>query len=120
MAKPRRLTKKVLLEDLETYASLQAITGYTPSDAAFSLANITTSHGKMSGSQTTEAQKFDEYESARDIATDDERDFHNKILGAKTQIKAQFGENSNEFQSMGMKKKEEYKVGRRTKTEPKP
>lgn len=119
MAK-RRLTKKVQLEDLETYASLAAITGYTSSNPEFSMANITASHTKMTGSQTIEAQKHDEYEAAKDNSASDEHDFHNRLLGAKTQVKAQFGENSNEFQSLGMKKKEEYKVGRRSKSEPKP
>lgn len=119
MAKKSRLNKKVLQEDLEAFAALEAITGYTPSNAEFSLVNVTASHTTMNASQTDEVQKQGALDAARDIATDDERAFHNMILGAKTQIKAQFGENSNEFQSLGMKKKEEYKVGRRSKDEPK-
>lgn len=118
MPKKQRLYKKVLQEDLDALAALKAIANYAPSNTEFSLANITASHTKMISSQTVEVQKQAEFDAAKDIATDDERDFHNFILGAKTQVKAQFGENSNEFQSMGMKKKEEYKVGRRsTKTD---
>lgn len=119
MPKKRRLSKQARLEDLETYASLKAIT-YTSSNPEFSIESITASHTKMGASQTTEAQKYDEYEAAKDISADDEQDFHERLLGAKTQIKAQFGENSNEFQSLGMKKKEEYNLGRRTKPELKP
>ncbi len=114
MAKSRRLTKKVLLEDIETYASLQAVAGYKPSNGDYTLANVTASHTKMNASQTDEAQKQDALDAAKDISTNDERAFHNMILGAKTQVKAQFGENSNEFQALGMKKKEEYKSGRRS------
>lgn len=120
MAKKRRLNKKVLQEDLEAFAALKTIQNYTPSNPEFSLVNLTASHTTMSASQTDEVQKQAALDAAKDIAADDEHAFHNKILGGKTQVKAQFGENSNEFQSLGMKKKEEYKVGRRSKTEPKP
>lgn len=113
MAKPKRLSKKILQEDLEAYAALKAISGYAPSNTALTMANITVSHTTMEGSQTDEVQKQGALDAAKDIATDGERAFHNKILGMKTQVKAQFGENSNEYQSLGMKKKEEYKTGRR-------
>ena len=33
--------------------------------------------------------------------------FHDYILGAKTQVKAQFGDSSNEIQALGLKKKSE-------------
>ena len=116
MAKPNRLSKKVLQEDLDAFAALKVIAGYAPSNAEFSLVNVTTSHTTMSANQTDEVQKQGALDAAKDMATDGERAFHNKILGMKTQVKAQFGENSNEYQSLGMKKKEEYKVGRRTKS----
>lgn len=114
--KPNRLSKKVLQEDLDAYAALKAITDYAPSNPEYSMANTTAAHAKMTASQTDETQKEAALDSARDIATDDERAFHNMILGDKIQVKAQFGENSNEYQSLGMKKKEEYKLGRRGKT----
>ena len=114
MAKKKRLTRKVLQEDLDAFAALKAIGDYKPSNSAYTLANITTSHSTMNDSQTDEVQKQGALDAAKDIATDDEQSFHDGILGAKTQVKAQYGENSNEFQSLGMKKKEEYKVGRRT------
>lgn len=113
MSKPKRLNKKILQEDLDAYAALQAIAGYKPSNDQFSLANVAASHTTMGASQTDEVQKQGALDAAKDIATDGERDFHNNILGAKTQVKAQYGENSNEYQSLGMKKKEEYKTGRR-------
>lgn len=115
MAKKSRLNKKVLQEDLEAFAALKAIENYSPNNPEFSLANIVASHAKMNASQTDEVQKQGALDAAKDISTDDEHAFHNNMIGAKTQVKAQFGDNSNEVQSMGMKKKEEYKVGRRRK-----
>lgn len=111
--KQNRLNKKVLQEDLDTYAALKAISGYDPSNAEFSLTKVTASHTAMNADQTDEVQKQGALDAAKDTATGSERAFHNQILGAKLQVKAQFGENSNEYQSLGMKKKEEYKVGRR-------
>ncbi|HEX8501979.1 MAG TPA: hypothetical protein VF659_15455 [Pyrinomonadaceae bacterium] len=45
----------------------------------------------------------------RDAATAGEWEFHNAILGAKVQVEAQFGSDSDEFASLGMKKKSDYK-----------
>ncbi len=113
MSRARRLTNKVLQEDLEAYAALQAIANYTPSNDQYKLANVTASHQAMQEKQTLEVQKQAEADAARDDAAGSEWDFHEMILGAKAQIKAQFGPDSNEYQSLGLKKKSEYRTGRR-------
>lgn len=113
MAKKSRLSRKVLQEDLDAYAAVKAIRDYAPSNPAYSIANLDASHTTMSAGQTLEVQKQGELDAAKDDASGGEHSFHNDILGMKTQVKAQFGENSNEYQSLGMKKKEEYKSGRR-------
>lgn len=113
MAKPKRLSKKILQEDREAYAALQAIADYDPSNEAFSLANITASHDTMNTDQTKEIQKQADADAASDKADASERKFHNDILGAKNQVKAQFGEDSDQYASLGMKKKSEYRKGGR-------
>jgi hypothetical protein len=113
MGKPKRLSKKLLQEDIEAYAALQAIAGYHPSNTEFELADVAASHQLMGAKQTDEVQKLTAADAARDAAADSERAFHNMILGAKTQVKAQFGESSDEFASLGMKKKDEYRSGKR-------
>jgi hypothetical protein len=40
---------------------------------------------------------------------------HSAMLGAKVQIEAQFGPNSNEFASLGLKKKSDYKSPSRSR-----
>lgn len=109
MRKPKRLTKKQIQEDIDAFAALQAVAGYAPSNADFSLANATASHAAMEASQTDEVQKQAALDAARDAAADDEWAFHNLMLGVKTQIKAQFGADSDELQAIGLKKKSEYK-----------
>lgn len=113
MAK-RRLSKKVLQEDRESYAALQAITSYKPANAAFELTNIDVSFNAMNTKQTTEVQKKADAAAASDDAADSEYFFHNNVLGAKAQIAAQYGDDSNEYQSLGLKKKSEYNLGRRS------
>ena len=55
-------------------------------------------------------------DSERDNAVAAEWDFHNFVLGAKEQVIAQFGKDSNEVQSIGLKKKSEYKSRKRKLT----
>ena len=51
---------------------------------------------------------------ARDAAIRAERSFHNAILGAKDQVIAQYGADSDAVQSLGLKKKSDRKrPGRR-------
>lgn len=116
MKKPNRLSKKILQEDTEALAALKAIAGYRPSNPEYSLENVEASDDEMTEDQTVEVQKQAAADAARDKAADSEWKRHKMILGAKTQVKAQYGEDSDEYASMGMKKKSEYKRGRRTTT----
>lgn len=114
--KTQRLRPNVLQANLDAFAALQAIVGYNPSNAQFKLENVTASHGTMGEQQTLEVQKQAAAAAQRDATCDSEWNFHDMILGAKNQVKAQFGENSDEYASLGMKKKSEYKTGRRKST----
>ncbi len=59
--------------------------------------------------QATEAQKQNEADAARDAATAAEWAFHNVILEGKNQVKAQYGENSDQYAGLGLTKKTERK-----------
>jgi hypothetical protein len=61
-----------------------------------------------------EAQKQGELDAARDDATAAEWAFHKAVLGAKDQVVAQYGDDSNQLQALGYKKKSEYKSPSRT------
>ena len=51
---------------------------------------------------------------ARDNATAREWEFHNLMPGAKDQVTAQFGRDSNEVQALGLKKSSERKAPKRS------
>ena len=105
----RQLTPKELQEDLDAYAGLQGIAGYAPSNAAFNAANGETIFNKMKASQTQEVQDYGTWQASRDTKVTDEWTAHDYIRNVRIQVKAQFGENSDEVQAVGLKKKSEYK-----------
>lgn len=111
--KTKRLRPLILQEDLDAYAALLAISGYNPSNETYKIAAVTASKTANDNKQIVEVQKNAEADAARDDAMVSEWDFHEMILGVKEQVRAQFGADSNEYASLGLKKKSEYKRGRR-------
>ncbi|NUM79614.1 hypothetical protein HUU42_02315 [bacterium] len=109
-----RLSPTVVQADRDAVAALQKIAGYTPNNPAYSLAAVQTAHNDMLAAQAAEAQAYAALATARDVATAKEWAYHNLILGVKDQVSGQFGKNSNELQSLGLKKKSEYKTRGRT------
>ena len=109
--KTKRLRPAVLQADIDAFAALQAISGYKPANAAFESADGTTVKAAMETKQTEEVQKQAAADAARDDAVAAEWAFHDFMLGVKDQIKAQYGPDSNEYQSLGLKKKSEYNSG---------
>ena len=108
-ANTRPLSPGQLQADLDAFAALKNISGYKPANTAYEVANGDAAQTTMSAAQVKAAQD----KATADASCDDEISsqwaFHDFILGAKTQIKAQFGDSSNEIQSLGLKKKSEYK-----------
>ena len=80
---------------------------------AYTFAALTSAHGALQSARTAEAQAEAAYASARDNAVAREWEFHNLILGAKDQVMAQFGRDSNEVQAIGLKKASERKAPQR-------
>lgn len=107
----RRIAPLVLQADRDSFAALQAITSYAPANAAYSADAISTLRQTMEARQAAETQAAAALASARDEAVAAEWEFHNALLGAKAQVIAQFGKDSNEIQSLGLKKKSEYARG---------
>ena len=103
----RRIRPATLQADRDALAAIAGIAGYTPANADYALAKLQLAQAGMDNEQEIETQKFADADAARDDATAAEWDFHNSILGAKAQVKAQFGDDSNEWQALGLTKKSE-------------
>lgn len=98
-----------LKKDEFVYNALTAITTYKPAQEQYSVEAIASLYDKMKSAQREEVHRHGELKAARDNSATAARAFHEAILQAKNQVRAQFGENSNELQSLGLKKKSERK-----------
>jgi len=106
----KRIAQKELQKDVYTSNALQGINSYTPVKLELSAENLIVLQQAMQEKQRIETQKEGEYKASRDNAVKSERAFHEAVLGVRDQIRAQFGADSDEYQSIGMKKKTEYKA----------
>jgi hypothetical protein len=105
----KKLSPKLLQDDLDAFAALEAITDFAPSNAKFTKTSGTDTKSAMVAAQTKAVQDEAKAKASRDSAVLAEWEFHDYIRNAKIQVKAQYGENSDELQAVGLKKKSEYK-----------
>lgn len=100
----RRIAPNVLEADRNGLAALQAIADYAPANPTFELTKILNAQTQLAEAQRVEAQTAAAAAAARDNAVAKEWEFHNLMIGAKDQVMAQFGRDSNEVQALGLKK----------------
>jgi hypothetical protein len=105
----RRLKPSVLQADRDSFAALKSNPRYAPANSNYAVDAIQTLEDQLGVAQSDEVQKLAAAAAARDSATAKEWEYHNAMLGAKDQVVAQFGRDSNEAQAVGLKKKSEYK-----------
>ncbi len=105
----KRLNRKELNNDTVANDALKGIESYAPANPRCSVANLQILYTTMVAAQATETRADAALRAARDKAISAEWSFHNTILASKDQVKAQYGKDSNELQSIGLKKASEYK-----------
>ena len=109
----RRIAPSVLKADKDAFNALKAIPDYAPSNSDYTVAKVEAARSKMEEAQALEAQAKAAADAARDNAVEAEWDYHNAMLGATTQVAAQYTKNSNQYQSLGKKKTSEYEAPKR-------
>lgn len=105
----RRLRPAQIQINKDNFAALKAIGNYAPANPAFKVDVINTAQSDLNSSQQLESQTIAAQAAARDDAVAKEWQHHNLMLGARDQVVAQYGRDSNEAQAVGLKKKSEYK-----------
>lgn len=105
----KRIVPSVIQADKDSLAALRAETEYAPANPAYAITAITTAENEMNLAQQLDSQAVAAAATARDNAVAKEWNYHNLMLGAKDQVVAQFGRDSNQAQAVGLKKKSEYK-----------
>lgn len=104
-----RIRPIVLKADHDAYTALQSMGGYAPANPDYAKAKAAERFNTMLAAQDAEVHAANALAAARDAVSAAEWDFHNFMLEVKTQVAAQFGQNSDEIHAMGLKKKSERK-----------
>jgi hypothetical protein len=106
----RRIASGVLSEDREAFDALQGIAAYAPANPAFKTETIKATRDRLDELLREATQADAAADAKRAAANAAEWEFHNVMLGAKVQVTAQFGDDSDEVAALGLKKKSEYKA----------
>jgi hypothetical protein len=112
-----RNSPAILEQDKDGFTNLQEMKDYSPANQAYTTEKVKAAFEEMEAKQVLEVKALEAMNKARDIANAAEWAFHNIMLGVKNQVSAQYGEDSSELASLGLKKKSEYKkpTGRKKK-----
>jgi hypothetical protein len=78
---------------------------YNPANTSFSKVALAGCLADMQAAQQAEVNAQNLLDAARDAAPKAEWDFHNAMLGVKEQVVAQYGNDSDAVQSLGLTKK---------------
>ena len=116
----KRITPKKMAKAATGLTSLMQLRDYSPMRKEFSPDNASALERtyKETGAAWIAAQNA--LDKARDAAVAAEWAVHNFMQGAEEQVVGQYGSNSDEYASIGYKKKSEYKKGRAAGSRNKP
>lgn len=110
--KTTRVTQRILKKDKQIASAVLTFKDYAPSNSDFTSAKLREAQEKMEKALATEAKAVEALAKAREEALELEWRFHELVLGAKRQVIAQYGDDSDEIVTLGMKKKSERRYGR--------
>jgi hypothetical protein len=105
----RTLKPSIVAADRDSLAAVQAITDYAPANRDYITQSLLDAQAEMDAKVAAATQAEAAFKAARDEATAAAHRFHNKVVGMRDSIGAQYGKDSNQFQSVGRKKTTEYK-----------
>jgi hypothetical protein len=110
------LSKQTMADDKAAIEACAEITTYTPKNADYSQTSLDAANTALTDSEKAHTQADADFSAARDNMVGAQWARHLAVIGMRQEIKTQFGDSSNELQSVGLKKKSEYKKGGRRKT----
>src|SRR5215207_1470085 len=111
----RRLTAAEIDADCVTLIAVKGLTNYTPMNPAYNVATVSELETAMERARLEETRVLTALTAARDAAIAAEWDLHNAVRGIKTQVIAQYGDDSDAVHALGLKKKSERRRPARRK-----
>lgn len=106
----RPLKPATLDEDETVFNALQKIAGYAPNNPNYTVAALAQALELRRNKEAAADQAAALAATARDEMVSEQWAFHNLMLGAKDQVKAQFGKDSTQVQELGLKRASDYKT----------
>lgn len=105
----KRLRPTILQEDRDALAAIKGFKKkpYKPANEDYTLDKLEAGRQAITEARETEVQKQNEADDARDATVAREWAFHNQMLGARQQVTAQYGDDSDEHAAVGLTKKSE-------------
>ncbi|MEB3209972.1 MAG: hypothetical protein VKL39_01400 [Leptolyngbyaceae bacterium] len=110
----RRLPSRTIQKDVHSLNGLGAIENYVAMREDASPEALKQRYSEMLAMRQKETEMAALYKASVDRMRQAEWDFHNSVMLMKDCVRAQFGPDSNESQSIGYKKKSERKRPRRS------
>lgn len=107
----RRVPPKVLSEDIKVFHALGTIKGYAPHDPDLSLQAITATYNELLADQVAFVQGQIAVDRLRDKLIATEHRIHGQVGSSKDAVRGQFGDDSEEIATMGLKRASERKRG---------
>lgn len=105
----RRLTAAEIAFDRNVVVAVQALHGYAPADKTTTPDKLIELQAAMEQAKQAEVRTQNALAAARDAAAAAEQAFHHAVLRAKAQVNAQYGDDSDAIQSLGLKKRSDRK-----------
>ena len=106
-----RVPAKIINEDIQAFHGLATIQGYAPHDPDLTLEAITATYEELMADRAALVRAQIALDIIRDKIGNTEQRFHGQMRGSKDSVRGQYGDDSNEYAALGMKKKSERKKG---------
>ncbi len=103
----RRLNREQLAADQNALDAVRDLADYTAVNPTYTTERLNALDAAFQSAEQNERRLQIALDAARDATVAAAWERHNAILGAKTQVIAQYGPNANAVQALGLKKKSE-------------
>lgn len=111
----RRLSPQLINQDIDSFNGIGTIPTYKTTRPEATAEALQVAFQRMMTQQQIETEKQALYKAAADAARQAEWEFHNAVIAMKEVVRGQFGSDSNETRSIGLKKKSDRKRPTRAK-----
>jgi biotin synthase-like enzyme len=109
-SKNRRSTDLELNADLKIFEALKAISDYRPINPAYTVEALEARYAAQQAADEAERKAREAFSAAHEAAMAADRDLHDAVMGIKYQVIAQYGLDSDQVASLGLKKKSDHKA----------